>query len=230
MAQHHRPQVTCSRINFDEPFLTSVHPSIHPSIFGMDLRGSEHCNLIIGALEGSPPSAVQSSWEETLYSSRRLCLVCKSAVNLSPAGPSSRQEPRVPGALIRSASRQGWNKKNNLLNRASEPQPAAIKVLLCWGERTPRPPEGQQEIQLPACHMSSAGVILGNKTDLSHLCTGCRDPKAIAGERKEKNTAGAGKLNFCFIAVAKNYRLGRKTYPGEKMVSLHVKTSLTVKL
>lgn len=66
--------------------------------------------------------------------------------------------------------------------------------------------------------MSSAGVILGNKTDLTHLCTGCRDPKAIADEREEKNSTGAAKLNFCFIAVAKNYRLRRKTYPGEKMV------------
>lgn len=73
--------------------------------------------------------------------------------------------------------------------------------------------------------MSSAGVILGNKTDLTHLCTGCRDPKATADEREEKNTTGVGKLNLCFIAVAKNYRLGRKTYPAGKMVQLHVKTS-----
>lgn len=65
---------------------------------------------------------------------------------------------------------------------AQKPQSAAIKVLLCRGERTRRPPEGQREIQLPACHILSARVILGNKTARTHLCTGCRDPRQ--GEKK----------------------------------------------
>lgn len=106
---------TSYSLNFYQLFLTSVHL----------WQGCEHSNLIIGVLERSPPSAAESSWEGTpgqpemgscsppimLYYSRRLCLVCKSAVNHGPAGPSSRQEPRVQGALIRSASRRGRNKK-----------------------------------------------------------------------------------------------------------------------
>lgn len=141
MTQHHWPPGTGSYINFYQLFLTSVHLR----------QGCEHSNLIIGVLECSPPSAAESSWEGTpgqpemgscspptmLYYSRRLCLVCKSAVNHGPAGPSSRQGPRVQGALIRSASRRGRNKKNNLL---IEPRSHSQLQLKCYSaeERGPR--------------------------------------------------------------------------------------------
>lgn len=61
--------------------------------------------------------------------------------------------------------------------RSPKPQPAAIKVLhRCRGKNL-RPPEGQRETQLPACHILSGRVIPGNKTALTHLCGGCRDQK-----------------------------------------------------
>lgn len=61
--------------------------------------------------------------------------------------------------------------------QSPQPQPAAIKVLHHCRERNPRPPEGQRKTQLPACHILSGRVIPGNKTALTHLCSGCREQK-----------------------------------------------------
>lgn len=142
---------------------------------------------------------VSSGDQERTHSShyllfpRRLGSACESLVNHSP---TRHQVSGSPEWRVRSSNLPAGREKKNC-GGAQKPQSAAIKVLLCRGERTRRPPEGQREIQLPACHILSARVILGNKTARTHLCTGCRDPRRDCG-RKKNFQRGRAELLFYY--------------------------------
>lgn len=127
------------------------------------------------------------------------CLGPASRLSIT-ARPGIKSAGAQSGGCARQTCQQAGRKNSR---GAQKPQSAAIKVLLCRGERTRRPPEGRREIQLPACHISSARVILGNKRARTHLYTGCRDPGRDCGQG-EKNLGSEVKLNFCFIIVGTN--------------------------
>lgn len=91
--------------------------------------------------------------EATLLSLFFLLVACRPVSQLSIiARASSQQEPRMYGALIKSASRQ-WGKTPTEPKATSELQ---LKCCSAAERENLRPPEGQWETQLPACHILSA--------------------------------------------------------------------------
>lgn len=147
---------------------------------------------------------------QELHSSHYSFFSCPVSQLSITARASSQREPRMYSALIKSASRQGEN-----TYRAQSHQPVAIKVLLHrGGKKNLRPPEGQRKTQLPACHILSARVILGNKTALTHLCTGCGDPRGDCGCYHKNKNFQLSEQNFLFLLLLGQTRKWKKIFPG----------------
>lgn len=118
------------------------------------------------------------------------------------ASPQADDSAAQESAVNHSPAGRPISVRQRLISSASGRREARSRLQLKRGEKTPRPPEGQREIQLPACHTSSAGGILGNKRARTHLCSSCRDRRE--GKKKTPRSMSWSELLFYYSWQTKN--------------------------